>query len=133
VLIPEDRCQFCDTETSAKQTNGPATTFTPPATDFQVHYVAGYAGVRAAACTVAAPAAATSRNHSNGGNSVKAKIVLDLDFAQGEIEFPRVRVAKGRDGTVVVMFSDEQRGRMDAILPVKLIRQVIDWKLLMTL
>jgi hypothetical protein len=31
------------------------------------------------------------------------------------------------------MFSDEQRGRMDAILPVKLIRQVIDWKLLMTL
>lgn len=64
---------------------------------------------------------------------MKAKIVLDLDFAQGEIEFPRVRVAKGSNGTVVVMFSDEQRGRMDAILPVKLIRQVIDWKLLMTL
>jgi hypothetical protein len=93
----------------------------------------GAVRARGAAHAVAAPAATTGRSHRNGGISVKAKIVLDLDFARGEIEFPRVRVVKGRNGTVVVMFSDDRRGRMDAILPVELIRQVVDWKLLMTL
>ena len=64
---------------------------------------------------------------------MKANILFDLEFGEGEIEFESVEIERVGNDRLAVSFSNDQGDWVQVVLERRHVKKLLDWKLLLSL